>query len=396
MIETRNPLNDQRTKMKTKVKSGVSAVACVALCGIVNSASAEPGEVSQGDKIGAGQTFRRGSSCTVVTVLHTVPYDGVEVRVTDRTGGSTTGQRIFDSADFDLALVSLPENAAVACSESWPETGWISSANFTYESIFEIVRHTSHKETIVPVRYVGGTPNTVTLRPEDKGDVWQGFSGSVVREDRGLLAIVKNFDTATGKIEALRFDWIDRLVGDRFRSRTRGGSPVYFEGVFQRDRVKSTWTTYVNAWLRDESGRQVFPAQSATTGCGIRVNVLDWAKKRLPNPDYESLQQQYDSCGTLNVLGQFVVLKAGPEARRACQKKVRAKMNEVGRYLQGHHITIEAIMTPSDGPIESKLETVDIVLPPAAVTSRTEEEMRVMQKSAGTMLTSLFETGVCD
>ena len=248
----------------------------------------------------------------------------------------------------------------------------------------------------MPVRYVGGTSNTVTLAPTGKLKTQVTFSGSVVREDRGLLAIVQKVDPATDRIEALRFDVIDGLVGSRFKSAARGGSPVYFEGVFQRDRVQSNWTTYVNAWLRDESGRQVFPAQSAATRCGIRVNVLDWARNNVPNPEYEALQQQYNSCGTVGSIGGILVVKTGPEAKRACQQQVRAKMNEVGRYLKGHHITMEAIMTPTDGPIESKLETVDVVLPPAAVTSRTEEEMLVMQKSAGTMLTNLFETGVCD
>ena len=369
----------------------------VLLCGLSSCLHAEPVEVRQGDQIGAGQTFRRGTTCTVLTVLHAVPYDGVEVRVTDRTGGTATGQRVYDNTTYDLALVSLPDGATVACTETWPETSWISSATFTSKNLFEVVRHTpDDRETILPVRYVGGTSNTVTLAPTDKLKTQVTFSGSVVRADRGTLAIVQKVDPATDRIEALRFDVIDGLVGSRFKNAAQSGSPVHFAGVFQRDRINSNWTTYVNAWLRDESGRQVFPAENAAARCGIRVNVLDWARGNVPNPEYDALQNQYNSCGTVGSLAGIVVVQRSPEAKRACQQQVRAKMTAVGRYLKGHHITMEAVMTPKDGPVESKLDTVDVILPPRAAASRTEEEMEVMQEAAGSMLKKLFETGVCD
>jgi hypothetical protein len=184
-----------------------SFMTVVALAGLVSAARAEPVEVRQGDQIGAGYTFRRGTTCTMVTVRHAVPYEGVEIRVTDRTGGAAIGQRIFDNETYDLALVALPENAAVACTTGWPETAWIGTTKFNSKSTFEIARHTpDDRETILPVSYVGGTSNTVTLVPSGKMKVPVTFSGSVVRAGDNLLAIVQRVDPGTDRVEALRFD----------------------------------------------------------------------------------------------------------------------------------------------------------------------------------------------
>lgn len=364
---------------------------------IASGLNAEPVEVRQGDQIGAGYTFRRGATCTVVTVRHAVPYDGVEVVVTDRSGGAATGQRSYDNETYDLALITLPDNPEVTCTTAWPETAWIGKMKFTSKSTFEIVRHTpDDRETILPVSYVGGTSNTVTLAPVGKMKARVTFSGSVVRAGDSLLALVQTVDPATDRIEALRFDVIDRLVGSRFKSVARGGSPVSFAGVFHKDRVNPNWTTYVNAWLREQSNRPVVPAQSKTARCEIRVNVVDWSKGNVANPEYAALQQKYDSCGTAGSIGGILVVQRGPEAKRACQQQVRARMTEVGRHLKGHHLTMEALLTPRDGAVEIALETVDVIVPPAAAASRTEEEMVVMQKAAGSVLTKLFETGACD
>jgi hypothetical protein len=332
-----------------------------------------------------------------VTVRHAVPYDGVEVVVTDRSGGAAAGQRSYDNETYDLALITLPENPEVACTTAWPETAWIGKSKFTSKSVFEIVRHTpDDRETILPVSYVGGTSNTVTLAPVGKMKARVTFSGSVVRAGENLLALVQTVDPATDRIEALRFDVIDRLVGSRFKSAVRGGSPVTFAGVFQKDRVNPNWTTYLNAWLREQGNRPVVPAQNNTARCDIRLNVIDWTRANLPNPEYEALQKQYDSCGTVGSIGGIIAVQRGPEAKRACQQQVRAKMTEAGRYLKGHHLTLEAVMTPRDGAVESALETVTVAMPSGATVSRTEEEMQVMQKAAGSVLTKLFETGVCD
>ena len=379
------------------MRLNTSIALLIVLNGIASSACAEPVEVRQGEQIGAGYTFRRGAVCTVVTVRHAVSADGVEVRVTDRSGGTATGQRSYDNETYDLALVTLPEKSAVACTASWPDTGWIASTKFNTKSSFDIVRHTpDDRETILPARYAGGTSNTITLVPVGKMKTQVTFSGSVVLADEKLLALVQQVDPATDRIEALRFDVIDRLVGSRFKGATRGGSPVYFAGVFQRDRINPNWTTYVSAWLNDERGHPVMSTQSDSVSCSIRVNVIDWTRKNVPNPQYEALEQRYGACGTMGAIGGVLVLRSSPEAKAACQKQVRAQMTEAGRYLKGHSLTMEAVMTPKDGAIESKLDTVDVVVPSGAAASRTEEEMAVMQKAAGSMLTKLFETGVCD
>jgi hypothetical protein len=308
-----------------------------------------------------------------------------------------TGQRIYDNESYDLALIALPEKSAVACTTAWPETAWIGTAKFTSKSMFEIVRHTpDDRETILPVSYVGGTSNTVTLAPVGKMKAQVTFSGAVVRAGDNLVALVQSVDPATDRIEALRFDVIDGLVGSRFKSAARGGSPVQFTGVYQKERLNANWTTYVTAWLRDDAGRMVVAAQDPKARCSIRVNVIDWTRANLPNPDYETLQKQYDSCGVAGTLGGVIAVKRSPEAKRACQQQVRTRMSEVGRYLKGHHLTIEAVIMPRDGTVESSLETVTVAMPAGSSVSRTEEEMQVMQKAAGGMLAKLFETGVCD
>lgn len=370
-------------------------VALMVLCGLVATVQAEPVEVRQGDSIGAGYTFRRGTTCTVVTVRHAVPYEGVDVQVTDRTGGTALGQRSYDNEVYDLALVALPANSAVACTAGWPDTAWLAAAKFTTKNTFEIVRHTpDNRETIVLTRYVGGTPDTLTLAPVDKMKARVTFSGSVVRSDDSLLALVQKLDPATDRIEALRFDVIDRLVGSRFKG-TSQGIPVHLEGVFKSGRDVPNWTTYVGAWLREQGGRPTVAAQDPKARCSIRVNVIDWARENVSNPEYAALEQRYTSCGTLGIGGMLVV-RSSPEAKASCQKQVRAKMTEVGRYQKGHRLTMESVVTPRTGSVASKLETVTVVLPKAAAPSRTEEELAVLQRAAGSMLEGMFAAGACD
>lgn len=129
--------------------------------------------------------------------------------------------------------------------------------------------------------------------------------------------------------------------------------------------------------------------------CDIRVNVIDWTRKSVPNRQYETLQRRYEACGTVGSIGGVIVVRAGPEAKAACQKQVRAQMNEAGHNVKGHDRTMEIVMTPREGASQRKLETVKVVGPGGSV-SRTQEEMAVLQEAAGSMLAKLFTTGVCD
>ncbi len=368
----------------------------VVSCGLAPAVLAEPVEVRQGDQIGAGYTFRRGATCTVVTVRHAVPYDAVDVRVTDRSGGTATGQRSYDNETYDLALVALPETSTVACTATWPDTGWIASTKFNSKSTFDVVRHTpDDRETILPVSYVGGTSNTITLAPVGKMKTQVTFSGSVVHADDNLLALVQKVDPATDRIEALRFDVIDRLVGSRFKS-VRGAAPVHLSGVLDRGRASPNWTAYVNAWIREETGRVTADSSDPSARCQISVNVMEWARGRVPNPEYDQLQKQYDGCGIRGGIAGVVVLKSSPEYRAACQKQTRAKMTEVGRTLTSHTLTMEVSMKPRQGDNETKLDTVQFVMPSGLSRPRAEEELTVLKGTVGPMMTQLFETGVCD
>jgi len=54
-------------------------------------------------------------------------------------------------------------------------------------------------------------------------------------------------------------------------------------------------------------------------------------------------------------------------------------MQEVGRTLLSHHLTIEMTMSPRSGAVESKLESVKVTRPSRATGSRIEEELEVLQ-----------------
>jgi hypothetical protein len=126
------------------------------------------------------------------------------------------------------------------------------------------------------------------------------------------------------------------------------------------------------------------------------VNIIEWARSQVPNPEYDALQRRYDSCGVMGGIAGVVVLKASPERKAACQKQVRAEMTQAGRTLQGHALTMEVTMKSQSGSTETKLDTVNYVMPSGPKRSRAEEESMVLQGTVGPVMEKMFVTGVCD
>lgn len=363
------------------------------LCGLAAALHAEPVEIKQGSEIGAGYTFRRGEICTVVTAHHVVKSDAV-IQVTDRTGGTTDrGKRTYDNTAYDLALVVLPADSGVACSETWPDTGWMATTKFTTKDTFDLVRHhpDGNREELLVMHYAGGSPDTLALTPV----VEQGYSGSVVRFGGQLAGLVQEVHPGTGRTDALRFDVIERLVGHMLKS-VQSSAPVHMSGVFQRERENATWSAYVSAWIREKAGRATVDASDRAARCQIRVNVIEWARSQVPNPEYDALQRRYDSCGVMGGIAGVIVLKASPERKAACQKQVRAEMAQAGRTRQGHALTMEVTMKSQSGRTETKLDTVNYVMPSGPKRSRAEEESMVLQGTVGPVMEKMFVSGVCD
>jgi hypothetical protein len=344
---------------------------------------AEPVEIRQGTEIGAGYTFRHGEECLAVTARHVVPSPVSDVTVLDRSGTSATGRRVYDNTSYDLALVSLPKGSTIACSDTWPDVDWLKQAKFTAHSEFEAVRHYPNgRETLVLLRYAGGTNETLTLAPTDKLTIRESDSGTAVRADGRLAGIVQRVETATDRVEVLRFDVMDQLVGQRFTGSEAGGA-VSLSPVLWGKRPNPTWTTYIQSWLTEQAGRNVVPTGNSAAHCDIQVEVLSWDRVAMDNPQYATVQQQLAMCSKNGWLWQQMC-----EAGKAARPTTPAK-------LQGQKIMLNVVMTRRDGTAATKLETSTHVLDPSAQLTVPEIQLAVLQKAFADIATGMFAGGAC-
>ncbi len=366
---------------------------------LLSTAGAEPVDVRQGDSNGSGYGFRRGERCLIVTAGHVVSEAGADITVTDRSGGKATGQRIYynPSRTEDLALIELPARSVVACNDRWPDAAEVAPAVTAANTPFEVVRHyPGGRETIVRLRAAGGTSQWHTLAFEDKLRIIQSDSGSIVRSNGRYAGIVVSVREADDRVDVLRFDVIDRLVGDRFRTATRG-VPVALEGVKQRGRNNANWTTYVASWLGESGGHPVVPAQDASARCRIGVDVIEWARSRVDNPEYDRLEAALRSCSKgLSLGGVPLGLKLPGVDRASCERQVREQMRGVPRVLPSHKLTLNVTMTPRQRAPVSKLQTTEHVEDGGKGNARAEVELTVLQQSFAQVAGELFSAGACE
>ena len=386
----RENVDPTREKDDSTTARTIVPLVTLILLGLTYSTSslAEPVEVRQEGSMGAGYSFRRGSACQVITAHHVVKEMGIPITVEDKTGARATGNRTYASAENDLALITLSDGAAVACTAPWPAVDWLRSASFSGSSAFRAVRHyTSGKEAIVRLTHAGGDRNHFSLAPVDKSNIRESDSGTIVEFEGKPVGIVLSVNTATDRVTVLRFDRIDELVGERFRG-SAAASLVSFLGVLHGGRENPTWTQYMQAWMTEKAGRTVIaPARSggeaAKAKCEVKVEVLAWEQARVANPERDTFQLPLKACG-----------KKGFFYEQMC-KQAKESLAAAPPYVASQRLTVNVTATPKGAPPQSKLVTSTLV-PQSGKLSRADVELSALQATAGPPLSELFSRGVCD
>lgn len=346
-------------------------------------------ELRQGGEVGAGTGFRRGELCLVLTAAHVVKDEGAEVTVLDRTGARATGQVSYANPTYDVALVTLQPGFSVACSERWPDSDWMGSASWTPRTELVALRHYPNgREAVIALRWAGGTPDTLTLARVDRMEIRSSDSGSLVMLGDRKAGIVKEVDTAVDRVEVLRFDVIDRLLGDRFRA--SGAGAVTFEGVIHRGRPQPAWTTYVSAWLTESARRPLVEAGSPAARCRVRSEVIDWSQRNVENPRHAHLQAQLAGCKT-NLLW-----RNSSRLVKACEDGSRTALKDTPRQLRVHAIQLKVDVTPLRSATQSRLRTVELTEDPRAKASRADIELQTMQTAFAQVGKELLDGGACD
>ncbi|MDZ7651495.1 MAG: hypothetical protein U5L03_02440 [Burkholderiaceae bacterium] len=361
-----------------------AAAGCVAMVGLATGARGEPLDLRQGQEIGAGTGFRRGDVCLVLTAAHVVKEAGVEVLVQDRTGGRGTGKVSYENAEYDVALVTLNPGFTVACSERWPEVGWMAAARWNTSTLLEVRRHyPDGREAVILLRWAGGTNDALSLAFNDRTGIRSSDSGSLVLQGERAVGMVRAVDTGTDRVDVLRMDVVDRLVGPRFRGASTS-TAVTFDGVFHQGRPNPNWSSYVGAWLAESGGRTLVDAGSAQWRCRIRADVLDWSQRAMQNPRYDELQQSLSSCKS-NPL-----LRRSATAVKMCEDGARAQLKETPRQVRMHALQLKVDVAPRTGAPQNRLRSVEIAEDAGAGLSRPQVELQVLQSAfrsvAGDML----------
>lgn len=352
-------------------------------------AAAEPVDVRQGTEIGSGFSFGRGETCTVLTAGHVVRDAGDEITVTDRTGGRAVGERIYYNEAYDLALVELPRGSTVACSARWPDARWMASWQPDTRTPFDVVRHyPGGRELLVALRYAGGSSDSLTLAFVDRLRIVASDSGSLARSDGKPVGIVRRVLPESDRVDILRFDLIDRLVGERFRGSAQG-VPVALTGVMQRGRANPTWGTFVKAWLAEQPGRVVVEPADPAAACAIAIDVIEWRRTRVENPAWASENARLANCRNP------LMAMLGRQAQQACERPIRENLRSIARQLPAHQLVFNVGMTPRGRAPQTKLATVEVVDEDASG-SRTEGDIKALQSAVGPTIREMFAAGACD
>jgi hypothetical protein len=349
-------------------------------------ASAEPVEIQQGQEIGAGYSFRRGEACLVVTALHVVPSPVTDITVIDRSGARNNAQRSYDNPASDLALVEVAGKPTIACTDRWPDSSWLAAAKLSTRTQFEAVRHyPSGRETIVAFRFAGGTTSSLTLAPVDKTMIRESDSGTIVRLEDKLAGIVQKVDPATDRVEVLRFDFIDKLIGDRFRAAARA-TPVAVDGMFQHGRPNPNWSAFLRAWVSETSGRPVVTGQDAGARCRISVDVLEFRSVSVPNAEYEKASQQ--DCSLMRLFGK--------SAQARCEESKKNALRTAPRAVPGYAMSLEIKVTPRTGTGLSKLASGTVPTESGQRSRTADDQFNAMQALMAAPATELLRSGACD
>jgi hypothetical protein len=368
----------------------VCLLACVGLVsgGIVSSARAEPVEVHQADHVGSGNSFRRGASCLVLTAHHVVPETGVPITVFDRSGAKAEGTRSYGNDAYDVALVTLPDDPPIACTTPWPDASWMTGASFTPKSEFyATIHHADGRESIVRLTYAGGIKHLLTLAPADKFRVIASDSGSLVVFDDKAAGIVQAVDESADRVNVIRFDMIDQLVGDRFRgSAAAVAGALGYDGVLWHGQPNPNWSTYVQAWLTEKAGRTVYATKGDVPvppgACSLKVEVLSWDRVPVNNPQYDAAQQALKVCNKKGFLYEAMCTQA------------RTTAANTPRQLVSQKLALNVTVTPPGGTALTKLNSSSFT-PAGATLSQAEIELNSLQTAAAGPIKELLDRGGC-
>ena len=351
-----------------------------------SAALAEPLDLRQGAEVGAGTGFRRGDVCLVLTAAHVVKEEGEDVQVQDRTGGRGIGQVTYANPDYDVALVTLKPGYSVACTERWPDVGWLASARWNSSSMLEARRHyPDGRESVILLRWAGGTADQLSLAHTDRTGIRSSDSGALVYQGERMVGMVRSVDTGTDRVDVLRADVIDRLVGARFRGmRAAGADAVTFEGVFYQGRPQANWSSYVSAWLSESAGKTLVEPASPQWRCRVRAEILDWSQRAMQNPRYDELQKSLGTCKT-NPL-----FRRSANAVKFCEEGIRNQIKQTPRQIRVHALQVKVDIAPRNGTPQNRLRTVQISEDASSGLSRPQLELQVMQSAFRTVAADML------
>ena len=323
--------------------------------------------------------------CLVLTALHVVPSEAADIAVLDRTGARNTAQRSYGNSSYDLALLEVTGKPTIACTERWPDTTWLSSLNPTSRTAFEAVRHypSGGRETLIALRYAGRTNDTFTLAPIDRTTIRESDSGSIVRVDDKLAGMVQSVDSKTDRVEVLRFDVIDRLLGDRFRG--SGRAPLAIEGVRSRGQLNPNWTAYLRSWVAEATGRNAVPANDPSAKCRIAVDLMDIRQTQVANPEYE--QGANADCSLMTKLNKRL--------GAACEDNKR-KSAALPRTLVAYAVSADVKIHRTQGPALAKVASGTVPIDKKRATRSIDEQFAALEAVMAPAAKELIAQAGCD
>ncbi len=349
-------------------------------------ASAQPVEIRQGSEIGSGYAFRRGESCLVLTALHVVQSDVADIEVFDRTGAKNGAERKVALPSEDVALLELTGLRTVACNAQWPDSSWIASANPSSRTVFEAVRHSPEggRETLIAMRYAGRTTTTLTLAPLERTRIQKSDSGSIVRMDDKLVGIVKAVDPSADRIEVVRMDVIDKLLGERFRG--GGRAPLAVDGVRQRGQINANWTAYLRSWVTESAGRRVVAASDPSAKCRLAVDLLDMRQTQVPNADYERAAAQ--DCSLMTRINKRL--------GEACEQQKRQTVSTAPRSLAAYQVAADVQVQPAQGAALTKVASGTVTIDAKRATRSIDEQFTALETVMAPAARELLAQAGCD
>jgi hypothetical protein len=352
------------------------------LCSIVQ---AQPVEIRQAAEIGSGYAFRRGDACLVLTAFHVVKSDAADIEVFDRTGARNSAERKYQVASEDIALLELTGQRAVACSEQWPDSSWLATANPTSRTAFEAVRHSPEggRETLIALRYAGRTTSTFTLAPLERTRIQKSDSGSMVRMDDKLAGIVQSVNPGSDRIEVVRMDVIDKLFGERFRG--SGRAPLAIEGVRSRGQLNPNWTAYLRSWVAESTGRNAVPANDPSAKCRIAVDLMDIRQTQVANPEYE--QAANSDCSLMTKLNKRL--------GAACEDNKR-KGAALPRTLVAYQVSADVKIHRTQGPALAKVASGTVPIDKKRATRSIDEQFTALEAVMAPTAKELIAQAGCD